>query len=274
MRSTIHLVSRADYPLMAAGTAPARRQWLQRVQGGRLSQDDIERVSGRLRSLLAEGPRRQKELQAGLAVEGFDRLAWIAASQWVDMVRVPPSGTWDRRRADLYGLAEDWVGPMDASEDDGLDLLLRRYLEGFGPAPLADAATWAGVPATSLKRAAERLDLVRHRDEAGKDLLDLPGQPLPEPDVPAPVRFLPVWDASLLVHARRTGILPERFRPLVFNTKTPHSVDTFLVDGRVAGTWRHEDGRIWISPYEKLALRIMDEVRAEGDRLEALFAAA
>jgi hypothetical protein len=272
MRSTIHLVSAADYPIFAAGTAPARRQWLQRVQGGRLSQADIERAAGHLRSLLADGPRRQKELQAALAADGFDRLGWIAAAQWVDMVRVPPSGTWDRRRADLYGLAEDWVGPMDASEEDGLDLLLRRYLEAFGPAPLADAASWAGVPVTSLKPAAERLALVRHRDEAGKELLDLPGLPMPDPDVPAPVRFIPVWDASLLVHARRTGILPEQFRPLIFNTKTPHSVDTFLLDGRVAGTWRHEDGRITVKSFEELPRRVMDEVRDEADRLEAWFA--
>ena len=52
----------------------------------------------------------------------------------------------------------------------------------------------------------------------------------------APSRFLPVWDATLLVHARRTLILPEEFRSRVFNTKTPHSVNTFLLDGQVAGT--------------------------------------
>jgi hypothetical protein len=113
--------------------------------------------------------------------------------------------------------------------------------------------------------------LVRHRDEAGNELLDLPGLPLPDPGVPAPVRFIPVWDASLLVHARRTGILPEQFRPLIFNTKTPHSVDTFLVDGRVAGTWRYEDGRITLKPFEELPRRVMGEVRDEADRMEAWF---
>ena len=41
------------------------------------------------------------------------------ASLWVDLVRVPPSGTWERRRADRLGLAEDWVGPADATEDGG-----------------------------------------------------------------------------------------------------------------------------------------------------------
>jgi len=44
-----------------------------------------------------------------------------------------------------------------------------------------------------------------------------------------------VWDANLLVHARRSGILPEPYRPRIFNTRTPHSFPTFLVDGAVAG---------------------------------------
>src|SRR5918995_953579 len=40
---------------------------------------------------------------------------------WMDVVRVPPSGTWERRRADLYALAEDWIGPCDVTEEEGLD---------------------------------------------------------------------------------------------------------------------------------------------------------
>src|SRR5262245_9056383 len=274
MRSTIHLVSRADYPLLVAGTAPGRRAWLDRVMAGRITPAQIDRAGMVLREALAAGPQRQKDLQSAFTSAGFERAGWVAAAATVDMVRVPPSGTWDRRRADLYGLAEDWVGPLDASEAEGLDLLLRRYLEGFGPAPLTDAATWAGLPVTKLKPSLERLDVVRYLDEAGKELLDLPGLPIPDPDAPAPPRMIPVWDASLLVHARRTGILPEQYRPVIFNTKTPHSVDTFLVDGRVAGTWRHEDGRITLRPFDELPQRAMDELRDEADRLEAFFADA
>src|SRR4029079_1216448 len=96
---------------------------------------------------------RQKDLQAAFAAEGFDRQGSIGANVVLDLVRVPPSGPWDRRRADLYGLAEDWVGKMDAAEEDGLDLLLRRYLQGFGPAPLDDAATWDRVPTEAVTAA-------------------------------------------------------------------------------------------------------------------------
>ena len=88
---------------------------------------------------------------------------------------------------------------------------------------------------TRLAPVLDRMTLRRFRDEQGGELLDLPRAPLPDADVPAPVRFLPTWDATLLVHARRTQILPERFRPLLFDTKTPHSFPSFLIDGQVAG---------------------------------------
>ncbi len=81
------------------------------------------------------------------------------------------------------------------------------------------------------------------RDEDGKELVDLARAPLLPGDTAAPVRFLGHWDAVLLVHARRTQILPERFRGLVFSTKAPQSMATFLVDGAVAGSWRVERDR-------------------------------
>jgi winged helix DNA-binding protein len=76
----------------------------------------------------------------------------------------------------------------------------------------------------------------------------------------------------LLVHTRRTQILPERFRPAVFNTKTPHSVPTFLVDGRVAGTWREEGGRIKLDPFEPLPRGPRRDLDVEASRLAAFMA--
>jgi hypothetical protein len=189
----------------------------------------------------------------------------------LELVRVPPSGTWERRRADLYAGAESWIGTSTADEAAGLELLLRRYLGGFGPARLADAANWAGVDLKALRPAAERLLLSRFSDEEGKELLDLPRAPRPDGDVAAPVRFLPTWDATLLVHARRTQILPEQHRPQVFNTKTPHSVPTFLVDGAVAGKWRVErsarTATLTLEPFTPIPLGAKRELLEEAKRL-------
>ncbi|MGH2657646.1 MAG: winged helix DNA-binding domain-containing protein [Actinomycetota bacterium] len=272
MRATLHMVSGADYALFMEGIRKIRREWWARVQRRQAGSLDMKGAVALLRKHLAEGPRRQRELARLLEAEGFPRMAWAGAGMWLDMVRVPPSGTWEQRRADLYGLAQGWVAERAVTEAQGREHVLRRYLGAFGPAPLSDAANWAGLPVTALRPAVERLPLRRFRDEAGGELLDLPRAPLPDPETPAPVRFIPTWDAILLAHARRTQVLPEAIRPRVFDTKTPHSVLTFLVDGAVAGTWRYEKGRIRLEPFGRLPGGVRRELEEEGERLAAFHA--
>ncbi|MBA2569836.1 MAG: winged helix DNA-binding domain-containing protein [Chloroflexi bacterium] len=263
MRGTIHLVSAREYWLFAMGIRRARREWQLRLERNDHSAGRAQRHDEDLRRALSDGPRTVAEL-GGLA-SGFVGNVGL----WVDLVRVPPSGTWERRRADTLALAEDWVGPCEVTEEQGLDHLVRSYLRGFGPAPLRDISSWAGVPVRPLKSAAERLGLRRLRDESGRELLDVAGAPLPDPDTPAPVRFLPHWDANLLVHARRTGLVPEPYRPLIFTTKNPFSVGVFLVDGIVAGAWSVRDGHVRVEPYEDLSSAVRREVDAEAARLDA-----
>lgn len=273
LRSTIHMVSPRDYGLFQAATREGRREWFRRITRKQFGDLDMEGAASVVREHLRGGPCRATELKALLAARGFPPVIWAGIGLWVDMVRIPPSGTWDQRRADLYGLSENWIAMPTPSEAPGLAHVVRRYLGGFGPASVPEIADWAGIPQTKLSPIIDKMlsqsrpaggrqsfaspsgggqggDLRTFRDEKGKELIDLPRAPIPDAATPAPVRFLPTWDATLLVHARRTQILPERYRPLVFNTKTPHSVPTFLVDGAVAGTWRYEGG-----PHQARAVR-------------------
>ena len=268
MRSTIHVVSARDFWLFSEGIGPSREKWWLQTWGkADAAGADLAAIRAQLRSELGGRTWHRNELAELLDAHG----STVWSGVWVPLVRVPPSGTWERRRADLFRLAEEWVGPSDATEEHGLVHLLRRYLGGFGPARLADAASWAGVPVTRLRAAAQQLELRTLRDETGKELLDLPRGPLPSGDTPAPVRFLPTWDATLLVHARRTQILPERFRPLVFHVRTPHSVASFLVDGAVAGKWRVErasrKATLVIEPFEPLPRGARRDLPDEAARL-------
>ena len=272
MRTTIHMASAADFPLFAAGIREGRRQWWLRIHRNELEGFDMDVVVARLRKHLADGPCRAAELKELLRAEGFPDFAWSGVGLWLDMVRVPPSGTWDQRRADLFGLAEAWLEMQNRSETEGLEHLVRRYLGGFGPAPVNDMAAWAGLPVTQLRPVAEQLSLRRFRDEQGRRLLDLPRAPLPDPEAPAPVRFLPTWDAILLAHARRTQILPEEYRGMVFGTKTPQSVPTFLVDGAVGGTWRYEGGRVRLELFAPIPRAIRRDLDDETKRLAAFHA--
>jgi DNA glycosylase AlkZ-like len=265
MRTTIHIVSRREYWRYAMGVRRARREWAARVQALPPAAE-LEARSQGLRDALVDGPKTVRELD-GLAAGFVGNLGLF-----VDLVRVPPSGTWERRRADRLALADQWVGPVDATEEEGLAHLVRAYLRAFGPAPWRDIAAWAGIPVAEAKRGGEGLDLVGYRDDAGRQLVDLAGSPLPDPGTPAPVRFLAHWDNSLLTHARRTGLLPEPHRGRIFSIRNPFSVGAVLVDGRVVAAWTIKEGRVVLDVLEELGASDRRAVEAERAALEAFHA--
>lgn len=262
LRGTIHLVSGEDYWPFAVAIRQELRDWYVKATKGDLSETELDQAAKTVQAALRGGPLRQTEID-----ELVGRRARGGINMMLDLIRVPPSGTWERRRADLHADAESWLGSPEISVADAQVLLVRRYLGGFGPATGAEIANWAGLPVRTVAAALARIDHVTYQAEDGSTLVDLPDGPLPDPETPAPVRFLPIWDATLLVHARRARILPEEHRAKVFNTKTPHSVPTFLLDGSVAGTWRHEDGRIDITEFSRLPGRGRREVRQAADEL-------
>ena len=271
MRATIHLVSKGDYwPIALAVREPRRRAW-----AAYRPDYDVRRPAAAARKLRTafgtQSSMARKEIHELL---GGDSVITGGVNMWLDLVRVPPSGTWERRRADLYAMAEDWIGPPpdSASAAAGVELLVRRYLGGYGPARAREIADFTGLPAKALGPVLDALRLRRFRAEDGSELLDLPRAPLPDPETPAPPRLLPTWDATLLAHARRTQILPEKHRSKVFGVKTPQSVPTFLVDGQVAGTWKWQKDRVALSPFGKLAKAARAALDEEAARLTELHA--
>src|SRR5438132_12359403 len=126
MRATIHLVSKRDYWPFVVGIRRSQTEWWLRTHGKGVALHEIAANDRKVRRAFSGGTLSRAELEAVLG----KRLGLAALS--LDLVRVPPSGTWERRRADLYGLAEDWVGPEDATEQEGLGHLVRRYLQGCG----------------------------------------------------------------------------------------------------------------------------------------------
>ena len=123
-----------------------------------------------------------------------------------------------------------------------------------------------------IRRALDRLEpLIRFRDEQGRELLDVPRAALPDPETPAPVRFLPKWDNVLLAWADRTRVLPERYRKTVIKVNGDVA-PAFLVDGFVAGTWRVEKDRVMTEPFAKLARSVQRELADEAERLESFVA--
>jgi hypothetical protein len=276
LRATIHLVSARDFWPMAAALCRTRRQWWRRAVRDAPGEAELEQAAETLDAALADGPLRLKDVDGLLGKRLRDGVGY-----WLDLVRVPPSGTWERRRADLLDTARRWIGPppphladlgSPASEAAGMEALVRRYLGAFGPGTAADVASWSGVPAPAVETVMSRMDLRRRPGQGGTDLLDLPDLTLPDPDTPAPVRFLPWWDAVLLAHARRTGVLPPAVRPEVYVNRNGQYLPTVLVDGAVRATWSFDAGHVVVRELAPCPRPVRRELAREAERLEALHA--
>jgi len=267
MRGTVHLVTAGDALGLRPLTQPIYDRDLRTnsTHAGPLAGLDFAAVATVARELVDGSPRSIAALGALLQERWPDRPAASlvhAARGLLPLVQVPPRGLWGRSGQPVLTTLDSWAGAPLSPMDPGRMVL--RYLGAFGPASVADVQTWSGL--TGLDPVVRALPLVQFRDEAGRELFDLPGAPRPGSDVPAPVRFLADFDNLLVSHADRTRVIADEHRAHMARHRL---VRAFLVDGVVAGTWTVEKRRLAIRPFAPLAEPDRAEVIAEGLRLLA-----
>ncbi len=265
MRQTLHLVTSRDYAVLRAALSETNFPWQSSLAG---------RLAPAVRALADGGPVTSAEALAYLEREHglagiAARRAWRAARVRGHLLHHHETALWRARPAQRFVAVEE---PETHVPAEARAEILRRYIAAFGPTSRRDISAWSMMHAPEIAAALELLEpLRRYRDENGRELLDVPRAPLPDPEAPAPVRFLPKWDNVLLAFADRTRVLPERYRKRVIRMNGDVA-QTFLVDGFVAGIWRAENGRVVAEPFAPLSRPVRREVKEEAGRLEAFLA--
>ena len=273
LRATQHLVTARDYLALRPVLQPMIDRACRYTHGKGTAGIDRETLLAAGRALLSEQPRTITELQTLLGERWpkHDPLALGYSIQLLlPLVHVPPRGTWGRGGAVPAVLAESWL-ERPLSDDRSPDDMIVRYLGVFGPATVKDVQVWSGL--TGLRAAVERLrpQLRTFRDEQGRELFDVPKAPLPDPDTPAPPRFLPEYDNLLLSYDDRSRVMTDAERNAVWTRNG--LLATALVDGRVAATWRiaraRTDVTLDIDPLKRIAKKDRAALVEEGERLLA-----
>jgi hypothetical protein len=276
LRSTIHTHTADDALTLRPLVQPARSRELKIFRQG-LGGVDLDRLAAIGRELVEERPRTPKELREALLAQWPDadpQALTVAARCTLPLVQVTPRGLWGRSGQVALTTAEHWLGrpsePVPAP-----DATVLRYLGAFGPASVKDMQMWAGL--TRLREVFERLRprLITFRDEHGVELFDLPDAPRPNPDTPAPPRFLPEFDNVLLGHADRTRVIPPQFKGR--NGNGNQAYGAVLVDGFLAAIWRFGspgqkaggDGTVTVQALGRLSPAEREAVTEEGLRMLA-----
>ena len=257
-RRSISFAPRDYWPLAVAVRDARRDSWLRNVD---VSARQMAAAARTVAARLADGPATRRELEE---LVGKERARGVGL--WHDMVRVPPSGTWERRRADLYGDAADWLAPEPIEPAEAIAHLVRSYLRGFGPATRHDVASFTGLKLTALKPA-----LAEMEDSAAGCWTSRARR--------GRTRTRRRRCASCRSGTRRCSSThaapacsPRTSVPACSASRGPTRTPTFLVDGAVAGEWRYEDGRVALDPWTKLDRATRRALDDEAERLAAFHA--
>ncbi|MFE1165691.1 winged helix DNA-binding domain-containing protein [Nocardiopsis sp. NPDC058789] len=275
MRRTVHLVTAEDALAWRSRFDAMLRQKVMGVYRDDLRGVDLDELAEAGLAVMSDGqPRTMTELVEALSHRwpepGRRPLGEMLVSALLPVVQAPPRGLWRTRGGVRNVLLSSWLGqevdplPADGSDPAGR-ALVRRYLAAYGPATSTDLRSWCGLAGLPAAVAAVRDELVSFRDERGRELLDLPDAPRPDPDTAAPVRFLPAFDNAVLGYHYRNRFIDDEHRGLSVAGER-----VVLVDGRVSATWRTEEGTVVVTPLRPLSRDDREEV-AERGRLLALF---
>jgi hypothetical protein len=265
MRRTVHLVTADDYlALRPVMQDMVERGYASTAFARQIAGVDMNELLAAGRALVQDQPRTTAELRDALGprwpeADG-DSLAY-AVRYHLPLVQLPPRGMWPSRKGHARArvtTAEHWLG-RPLSDDASPQATIRRYLKAFGPATVQDIAAWSGL--TKVREAVAAMELRRF-----EQWLDVEDAPLPDPDTPAPPRFLPPFDNVVLGHKDRSRIVADEDRPrLIADLGKP----MLLVDGFVRGTWRIADDRLALAPWHPLTEQEQAAVDEEGERLLA-----
>src|SRR6266508_1340134 len=247
MRATVHLVTARDALAMWPVVRSVFERTFQSTRGdvgvptftSRLAGVDMKALLRTGRKLVDESPRSAAELRPLLKRRWpqHDADALAAAVHFLlPLVQVPPRGLWGASGQARHTSLEAWLG-KNMGDDTSHDKLIVRYLRAFGPATVADARTWSRL--SGLREVFDRLrpGLRTFRDATGRELFDVPDGALPDPDTPAPPRFLPQYDNVFLAHDDRARIVRDDIR-WSQRSVMEGRFGTVLVDGFIGATWK------------------------------------
>ena len=187
------------------------------------------------------------------------------------IVRASNDGAWTASRP-RWAATAAWLGEEIESlpADDGVAMLVERWLRAFGPGTAADIKWWLGSTLTAVRRALSDLDAVEV-DLDGQTGYLLPDDLEPVEPVEPWAALLPPLDPTTMGWFERDWYLGP-YKSLIFDTNG-NAGPTMWWDGRIVGGWRQgEQGEVILQPLEDIGTEGHAALETEAARLTTFLA--
>ncbi|WP_062518241.1 winged helix DNA-binding domain-containing protein [Demequina gelatinilytica] len=241
MRGTMHLVPPRDAAWMTAlMSSRPRAAAAARRAGLGLTDSDVARGAEALRDALAG-----RRLTRSACLEALDAAGIPPAGQrgYHVMVDAAQAGVvcvaGEQGKEQLFALLDEWApDPHRPTRDEGLGILAARYVRSHGPVTERDLARWTGLPLRDCRAGiAVAGDAVTRVETEAGTMLVAPDA-LAAEAVDLDDLALPGFDELVLGYGDRTAQLDKEHEAAVVPGGNGVFRSTFVLGGRVVGTWR------------------------------------
>ncbi len=280
MRGTLHLVPSIDLPLYTAAMRTSlirtRNAWLTYVG---MSEPELMKLIDAIGDAIDGIPKTREEILAEVGRGRSERVHEMLRSGWGGMFKpVARSGLLcfgpSRGQSVTFVRPEKWLGGWrQIDPEQALIEVARRYLRAYGPATKTDFARWwgnsSGVGTAAWAGLAGELATVTVEGRRA-DVLEADLGAVTAARSSGSVRLLPPFDPYLMGHAGRGHLFEPVYAPRVSRVAGWISA-VVLVDGRVAGTWKHVAAKqtltVTVEPFRRMNAATLAEVRRQAESL-------
>ena len=283
MRHTLHLIPAAEFFVYINALRPSRIRELRRIMAYfGVTEKDADGVTEAVVDALSGGPMTRRELteqSLSRMKTGKKVRAWFEQSWWGVIRQGMVEGLVcygpERDGEATYVRVDQWLQKQkNVPEREAQQVLLRRYLSGYGPATLTDFRRWSGISGAELGAIWESLkkELVEVSVEGKKTFLlrkDHDQLAQSSFDVPS-VQLLPHFDPYMLGHSEKGHLVsPARYKQVY--RKAGWISPVVLLNGRVTGVWsytrRGKRFSLKVEPFERISKTIRAKIEEKAASL-------
>jgi hypothetical protein len=279
MRKTVFILPKDVLPFLYAAT---KKQYAQRLEGYLerlgMSLDKYYGIAAEIEKILKDRVRSVSDLRKELdSKENIAAVVSLLCDQKKLIRNKPVKGWRDKRHT--YSLFSEYfpeINLEDRYEEEGIEFLVRYYIERYGPVTEKDITWWSGLNKTPVREVLAKIEGmvtkitiegINHEYyitiEDKKKLEQMK-------KISSIVTFLPDLDPYLMGYKDRERYIDQESYDYIFD-RSGNATTAILINGRVVGIWDFvsaKDSIIKIHFLEKLdeemKKRIIEEAKKVG----------